>query len=446
MASGTLSSEKVKCLHCSTVVKKRNLKEHTKKLHGPDAKVEFQSASSSNIKSLLVPEPPSKIAKVSHEEESQKSSSDDLANSTEILTKLEALHLKVDHLEQQSKQSIIIKQADVSSVFSTERALDLVSNCCSIDIILSLLPFFNVTNDINEEGLRCTICETTLKYDFKLGVDFDASDMLPSQFSHLKTSVKRHIQSSHHINTAVAKEKETAEQARLMKQAKEAAVNCASAAYFTLKSGMPYKSYEQVVTEIHSAGGSVGAKNHSKEFPRLFLPPIYNVLRGSFASYITEHRLPFGILADKMSAKHLKRHIMEIRVPIWDLNNSAINRDVYIRHSAIGYGSGEAVTDHLLENMTAFGFEMRYVRKHLIGMAMDGQYTCLNVENHMESRLSKELSLKDTETIFDLKIIPDTISTIQETMTKFKVGNNFQVLISKKSSATPFTLQKSSRT
>ena len=51
-----------------------------------------------------------------------------------------------------------------------------------------------------------------------------------------------------------------------------------------------------------------------------------------------------------------------------------------------------------------------------------------------------ELPLKDSATIFDLKIIPYTISTIQETMTKFKVGNNFQVLISKKSSATPFTL------
>ena len=114
--------------------------------------------------------------------------------------------------------------------------------------------------------------------------------------------------------------------------------------------------------------------------------------------------------------------------------------------------------DHLLENMTAFGFEMPYVRKHLIGMAMDGQCTCLNVEHHMESRLSKEVNLswdpmhcielasKDSAAIFDLNIIPDTTSTIQETMTKFKVSNNFEVLFSEKSYATPFTLQKSSRT
>ena len=68
---------------------------------------------------------------------------------------------------------------------------------------------------------------------------------------------------------------------------------------------------------------------------------MYDVLRKSLVSYVTENCLPFGLLADKMTARHRKRHIMGIRVPIWDVNNSKINQDIYIRHSAVGVGSGE---------------------------------------------------------------------------------------------------------
>ena len=32
------------------------------------------------------------------------------------------------------------------------------------------------------------------------------------------------------------------------------------------------------------------------------------------------------------------------------MNNSKINRDVYIRHSAIGEGSGVAMVGHLIRN------------------------------------------------------------------------------------------------
>ena len=158
-----------------------------------------------------------------------------------------------------------------------------------------------------------------------------------------------------------------------------------------------------------------------------------------------ENKLPFGLLADKMTARHRKRHIIGIRVPIWDLNNSNINRDVYIRHSAVGYGSGEAIVDHLLSNLESFGFQIPYVRRHLIGMAMDGQYTCLNVQDHMSERLQKNVNLSwdpmhrielaSNDSISDMsgfKIITDVVSTIQDTMIKFKVGNNFEILFSEK--------------
>ena len=276
-----------------------------------------------------------------------------------------------------------------TAVLNIENSLEIVASCRSVEIILSLFPCFTINNDANEDGLHCKVCQVTLKYDFALGVTFDSSQKMPSQFSHLKESVKRHVQSPHHITTAAGKEKQSKEQSRLLKTSKETAINCASAAYLTFKLGLSYSAYENILAEVHSSGGNIGLKNHSKEFPRLFLPHMYDVLRGSVSSYVIENKLPFGLLADKMTAKHRKRHIMGIRVPIWDLNNSDINRDVYIRHSAVGYGSGKAIVDHMLANVEAFRFEIGYIRKNLIGMAMDGQYTCLNVDTHMSDRLQK---------------------------------------------------------
>ena len=172
---------------------------------------------------------------------------------------------------------------------------------------------------------------------------------------------------------------------------------------------------------------------------------MYNVLKESVSSFVIENKLPFGLLADKMTARHRKRHIIGIRVPIWDLNNSRINQDVYLRHSAVGYGSGEAIVEHLLSNLVTFGFEIPYIRRHLVGMAMDGQYTCLNVQSHMGERLMKNVNLSwdpmhrielaSNDSISDnseSKIIPNIINVMQETMIKFKLGNNFEILFSEK--------------
>ena len=260
----------------------------------------------------------------------------------------------------------------------------------------------------------------------------------------MKEFIKRHIQSSNHISTSALKEKLSKEHEVLYKQSREAAVNCTSACYLGFKLGLSYFSYEHFVTKIHMSGGNVGLKNHSKEFSRNFLEHIYDVLRGTFVSFVTDNKLPFGLLADKMTAKCRKRHIIGVRVPIWDINNPLINRDIYLRHSSVGYGSGEAIVDHLLANLQSFGFPLPSIRKHLIGMAMDGQYTCLNVDTHMSDKLQKhinlswdhmhriELASKDQCSQIVPKLINKTISSVHEAISKFRLGNNFEILFSEK--------------
>ena len=120
-------------------------------------------------------------------------------------------------------------------------------------------------------------------------------------------------------------------------------------------------------------------------------------------------------------------HISTLKnVPTWD---SAINREVCIRHSDVGYGSGEAIVDHLIDNLKAFGFEIPYVRNHLIGMAMDGQYTCLNVGDHMKEKLQKDVNLS-WDPMHQIEIFFDPMSECFDTssINNFEVGiqNTYQ--------------------
>ena len=208
----------------------------------------------------------------------------------------------VDLLEKPQSPKFIINTADLSTVSSPKNVNEILTTCRSIELILSLLLYFTIKNESNER-LHCTICECTLKYDFNTGSSFDTLENLPASFSHLKESIKRHIQSSNHISTSALKEKLSTEHKVLYKQSREAAVNCASACYLGYKLRHSYSSYEHFVTEIHMSGGNVGLKNNSKEFSRNFLEHIYDVLRGTFVSFVTDNKLPFGLLADKIKAQ-----------------------------------------------------------------------------------------------------------------------------------------------
>ena len=244
----TTSSEKVKCVHCDKVLRKRNLKDHTKNVHGEE-KVGFASISSTDIRSIFGPTP-SKITKNSDVEDvaifpesPKQATSDGDLQTRSILNQLESLSLKIDSLEK-SQTKIVINTADLSTVLSPKNVIEILSTCRSVELILSLLPCFTIKDN---EGLRCTICEHTLKYDFRSGISFESSENLPSSFSHLKESVKRHIQSSNHVSMSALKENLSKEQKLLHKQSKEAAINCASACYLGYKLGLSYSSYEHFV-------------------------------------------------------------------------------------------------------------------------------------------------------------------------------------------------------
>ena len=123
--------------------------------------------------------------------------------------------------------------------------------------------------------------------------------------------------------------------------------------------GLSNSTYENIVTEIYLSGGNVGLKNHSKEFTKT---PINDVFKNLVVSFCYRNQLPFGLLAEKMSAKHWKVHIIDICMAVWGNKNSQINIGIYIRHSAAGYDSGEAIINHILINFEIFGCSLSYAR------------------------------------------------------------------------------------
>ena len=225
----TESNEKVRCTQCQQVMLKKNLKSHTKNIH-PGTNEQYASTLSADIRNIFSPPPPKAPKTVNpsppsassfhHSDTATTSQSRDRESvfesvspivvesedDTQILSQLQSLHLKVDRLEKQDfRTNIFVKRTDLSSVVKPENVIEILVTCRSVDLLLSHLLFFAIKNDSDAEGLYCTICECTLKYNFSDGLSFGLTENIPASFSHLKTSLKRHIQSSSYISAGAEK-------------------------------------------------------------------------------------------------------------------------------------------------------------------------------------------------------------------------------------------------
>ena len=153
------------------------------------------------------------------------------ASMNSLLSQLQSLHLKVDQPEKQkTKPNIVINTEDLSSFVNDKNVHELLLACRSIEMILSFSPCFTIKEN-SSEGLFCMACESILKYNFDDGMSFNSDEMLPQSFSHLKESVKRHTQNPTHMSGLASKKQISKQNEILYKQSKEAAINCASAAY-----------------------------------------------------------------------------------------------------------------------------------------------------------------------------------------------------------------------
>ena len=304
-----------------------------------------------------------------------------------------------------------------------------------------------------DTGVQCKPCDQKFKYEWSLGVDFSDKTM-DRTFSNLKKSLVLHFKNSTHAINVSEVKLANKRQSELLSKARENGITCASLAYNCIYDFSSYTSYEHNIASVYSAGGNVGIKNHSKEFPRLFLPALYDTLRNEFSGFMKANDLPFGILADKMTVSHRSRHIVGMRIPIWDISSPNIVKDVYLQCSSVKKFDGYSISNHLLNTLEAVGFNRPYIAKHVSGLAMDGQYTKLNFDDHFNETLETnthlswdpmhtlQLAYDDSNKLpgknddgskkTKYKFIDDTIETMTAVSKIVKSGQGFEILLSHK--------------
>lgn len=315
-----------------------------------------------------------------------------------------------------------------------EEKLDLITSARSIESLLKWAHYF-VRSDF---GILCSACGTILQYNYNDGDCFSDTAM-PDSFRHLKYDLKRHLISDKHKESVRVLENKKLSDELSYREGKENALNCASAAYLTYKLNTSYKSYESIITELHNSGSSVGVSNHSKEFCRLFLPHVHSVLMKDIAAYIVDYDLPVGIFADKITINHRSRHIVGLRVPIFDISSEHLYNCIYLEHNFVHDFTGKGLTQSILNTCKKFGFDLSFLRNNLVGMAFDGQYIRLGVEKHIRD----ELALENISVSWDLmhrielaekhSSVPELIqkghTLIDEAMKEFSTGKNYELLL-----------------
>ena len=397
-------SEKVICLHCNKEYTRKTLDKHnTSKHEGKTVSKDISSMFSSSTQSFsghasLQSNLAACSTHISADESKHiqpECEEHELSSKVARIESLEEemLHQFSNKISTLSSQvntliSIVNKQAkskldlggSSGKVMSSDKMRIVISHARNLDTIIKWLEDWMLVVD----GLICIACSKIFNYNYTTdGTEFGNDSNLPMSFKNLKTSILRHTDSVSHQNNHANFKNLKMEERAAMETAKQCGINCAAAAY-TIYFSESYTSYEHHITDIYNCGGIIGSKNHSRMFPYKFLPHIYNVIRTSIKNFIVTNKLPFGILADKMTSKHLTRHMVGIRIPIWDIRSSFLVRDLYIQCSPIKDVTGLGVTEHVIETLESFGLDRSYQRDNLSGCAMDGQYIHLNFSGHLK--------------------------------------------------------------
>ena len=380
--------------------------------------------------------PPTKMIRLESSLLQNKDESVSLDQLDKLNTKVDALSSEVSKLVNLCTQRIpssslassTVKSHNLSSSEGEENTHERISHSRGVEDIVNLL---GINWTLQNEGFKCIACSQIILYNHREeGIEFDKNDNLPRSFRNVKTTILRHLNSESHKTKTIELENSQFEYTKQLKKGKECGLNCASIAYTSLYFSESRNSYEHHVADVYNCGGLVGSKNHSGKFPYSFLPHVYDVIRSEIKDYITLNFLPFGIMADKMTTRHLTRHMVGVRIPIWDVRSSYFSKDIYVQCSPIKDVTGLGVTRHFLETIEAFGIDQLYQREYISGCAMDGQYIHLNVPDHL-----KDIFLKDIPVTWDpahrIELsIKDTTSTNEETSTFIeKVSDTIQSIM-----------------
>ena len=98
-------------------------------------------------------------------------------------------------VQQGTKNEVSKDKSNDDSISKETLAIELLPAAKSIGTILTLCPQLSI--NIDNLGIDCKICKSTMGYDFSLGDSFEMSS-IPPAFANLKISIKRHFYGKTH--------------------------------------------------------------------------------------------------------------------------------------------------------------------------------------------------------------------------------------------------------
>ena len=271
--------------------------------------------------------------------------------------------------------------------------------------------------DSNKNELRCSVCAVPqstpeedlasihtgsltgiFAYDQKTGLLFSDEDNLPEEFRNLKKHLKRHIKKSKtHISNVMEEINKRRKAVKRRGNNYEAGMNLGRACMKLYLKGRPYTDYEHDVLNLKQAKAKIGHLNHSRNFPALFRPHVYTVVKRKLKSFINEklkqtgHKPPLALSADKATYKHRSRQFLSgVTISPGAENLLAV---ISFGQPVVRDGSdGRALAENMKNGLDDFGVASCQVESAVF----DGVYFHCSIEKHFNSLYK----LKDGEILY----------------------------------------------
>ncbi|GBN17062.1 hypothetical protein AVEN_63808-1 [Araneus ventricosus] len=128
-----------------------------------------------------------------------------------------------------------------------------------------------------------------------------------------------------------------------------------------------------------------------------------------------------------MTVNRRSRHIVGLRIPIFDINTNNLFHSIYLEHNFVNDISGKGLSSSILKTLLKFGLDAQYVREHLAGIAVDGQYIKLGVANHIKGDMMHNIELMEKNAEMP-NIINKAHNLILECMKEIMKGLKYEKL------------------
>ena len=170
--------------------------------------------------------------------------------------------------------------------------------------------------------VTCAICEGSnvsgdFIYDSEDGLEFAQDEFIPREFTNLKKSASRHIQSTKsHTNSLKTKAQREQDENAVNSKNHQAGMNLGTIVMKNILLGRPYLDYESDVLVLKLSGAPVGELNHSRKFAASFRNSLVMVVNKRVKQFMqtpllqTGHLPPCAISADKGTFKHRSRQFL----------------------------------------------------------------------------------------------------------------------------------------